>query len=240
MHGVEGKDNRQQDLRGSAKTQADFHPRTRCWTCYKPEPLCLCGRVPEVNNRTRITLFQHPRERFHAIGTARLARLGLSNLRFEIPNAPVTRSLALEPDLSPGTGLLFPGPGALNLSSLPSSERPTGLVVLDGTWGQAGKLYRANPWLDGLPRYVLTPASPSRYRIRRAPRAQFISTIEAIVEALKILEPETPGLDGLLEAFDTMIEAQMAFSHRAPRLPLRKIRRQGRRSESVEDRLARD
>ena len=219
----------QNRLLGPSETRADSCLRVRCWTCYKPEKLCLCGRVPKVDNQTRIILFQHPRERFHAIGTARLARLGLSNLHFEIPSAPLTRSLALPSDVPPGTGLLFPGPGAADLATLPAPECPRGLVVLDGTWGQAGKLYRANPWLESLPRYALTPAAPSRYRIRRAPRAQFISTIEAIVEALRILEPDTAGLEGLLQAFDEMIEEQMAFSHRAPRLPLRKIKRQDRR-----------
>ena len=199
--------------------------RLRCWTCYKPQTLCLCDRVPRVRNRTRITLLQHPRERFHAIGTARLARLGLTNLHFEIPRAPVTRSLAISLDLPPQTGLLFPGPEAQDLGALTAAERPRGLVVLDGTWGQAGKLYRANPSLERLPRYALTPARPSRYRIRRAPRAHFISTIEAIVEALRILEPETSGLDGLLLAFDQMIDEQAAFAHEASRRRLRSLKR---------------
>jgi hypothetical protein len=55
----------------------------------------------------------------------------------------------------------------------------------------------------------LSPASPSRYRIRREPREDFVSTIEAIVQALQVIEPETKGFDALLEAFDSMIDDQL-------------------------------
>lgn len=48
--------------------------------------------------------------------------------------------------------------------------------------------------------------------------------------ALRILEPETKGLEGLITAFDTMIDAQARFAHRAPRRPVRKLRRLGRLS----------
>jgi DTW domain-containing protein YfiP len=97
-----------------------------------------------------------------------------------------------------------------------------------GPWGQASKLYRENGWLAALPHYALSPSEPSRYRIRREPRPNFISTIEAVVAALRILEPATEGLDALLTAFDEMIDAQVVYAHRAPRRPERKIRRRAR------------
>lgn len=216
-------------LRGEPATElVEPAARPRCWTCFKPETFCVCGRVPRVENRTAITILQHPRERFHAIGTARIARLGLLRSQLLIPRSPVTRSLAVPVDPAPGTGVLFPGEGSVDLADVDPAARPTGLVVLDGTWGQAGKLFRANEWLMELPRYRLDPEAPTRYRIRRAPRRSYISTIEAIVAALKIVEPETPGLDGLLAAFDEMIDTQAAYSHRVPRRPERKLRRQGR------------
>jgi DTW domain-containing protein len=61
-----------------------------------------------------------------------------------------------------------------------------------------------------LPRYRLAPTSPSRYRIRRAPSSSALSTVEATVAALRILEPETDGFDQLLNAFDAMVEGQLA------------------------------
>ena len=50
----------------------------------------------------------------------------------------------------------------------------------------------------------LNPTAPSRYRVRREPRFETISTLEAIVASLRVLEPELRGLDGLLGAFDRM------------------------------------
>jgi DTW domain-containing protein YfiP len=83
--------------------------------------------------------------------------------------------------------------------------------VLDGTWFLAKKIYDAHCWLHDLPHVALTPSEPSAYRIRRQPRDGYVATLEAIVCALRILEPETPGIDRLREAFATMIARQSAY-----------------------------
>jgi hypothetical protein len=121
--------------------------------------------------------------------------------------------------------LLYPGPGARVLHDVPLDERPRHLVVIDGTWHTARTLFRDKAWLQALPRVRLSPPEPSRYRIRREPTHDSLSTIEAIVHALRILEPETPGLDELLGAFDAMIEAQLAFIHRGRSVPRSRERR---------------
>jgi hypothetical protein len=97
--------------------------------------------------------------------------------------------------------------------------------VIDGTWHTARTLLRDKAWLQALPRVRLSPVEPSRYRIRREPTHDSLSTIEAIVHALRILEPETAGLDQLLTAFDAMIDAQLAFVHRGRSLPRPRERR---------------
>jgi DTW domain-containing protein len=199
--------------------------RARCLHCAKPATHCVCERIPRVSNRTPVFILQHPRERFHPIGTARIARLGLERSAVLLPGDPVTRSLAVALEPPPGAGLLYPSAGARDLAALAPEARPSALIVLDGTWSQAAKLYRANAWLGALPHYALAPAAPSRYRIRLAPRPSYLSTIEAIVAALAVLEPETPGLADLIAAFDAMIDAQAVWRHHAPRRQLRKIRR---------------
>lgn len=213
--------------------QAPQGGRETCYGCFKPRFLCLCGRVRSVANRTRITILQHPRERFHAIGTARIARLGLANSELLLPRAVAPRSLRIPVDLTPGSALLFPGDSARELADLEPAELPQGLVVLDGTWSQARKLLRENPSLGDLPRVKLSPALPSRYRIRKEPRRNYVSTVEAIVQALVLIEPETPGLDGLIGLFETMIDEQIVYADRNPRRPLRKIARQTRSEKSA-------
>jgi hypothetical protein len=96
--------------------------------------------------------------------------------------------------------------------------------VIDGTWHQARALFRDHAWLQLLPRYKLTPSAPSRYRLRREPAPDCISTIEAIVEALAILEPTTPGT-GLLTAFDALIDDQIHHARTRARVPRKRERR---------------
>jgi DTW domain-containing protein YfiP len=189
----------------------------RCGACFKPLPHCICALIEPVSNRTFVSILQHPRERFHAIGTARIAELGLERSRIVVPRDCFTRSLEQPFDVAPGTGLLFPHPDARLLEDLAEHERPSGLVVLDGTWSQARRLYGANPWLHALPHFALSPPAPTRYRIRKAPRREFVSTLEAIVRALEILEPETEGATGLLDVFDAMIDRQIEHQGRNPR-----------------------
>jgi DTW domain-containing protein YfiP len=58
----------------------------------------------------------------------------------------------------------------------------------------------------------LSTNEPSRYRgVRREPKADYVATVEAIVHALRILEPQTRGLDGLLRSFSAMIERHAAY-----------------------------
>ena len=53
--------------------------RPTCYRCLRPRVSCVCGLITPVDNRTRVVIVQHPRERRHPFGTVRLARLGLRN-----------------------------------------------------------------------------------------------------------------------------------------------------------------
>jgi DTW domain-containing protein YfiP len=179
----------------------------RCYDCFRPKQACFCAAIPRIDNQTEVLILQHRRERFHPFNTARIVQKALRNSHLL---ADHTSQLALRLRLKPRAGLLYPGPTALLISDLASEQRPEQLVVLDGTWHHAKTLIREIPALQSLPRYRLAPTEPSRYRIRREPSATSLSTVEAAVAALRILEPETGGLDQLLRAFDTMIEDQLA------------------------------
>jgi hypothetical protein len=118
-----------------------------------------------------------------------------------------------------GAGLLYPQTNAHSLAELSAAERPVQLVIIDGTWHQAKTIVRDVPQLRDLPCYRLAPSSPGQYRIRREPDAQSLSTLEATVAALQVLEPDTVGLDQLLSAFHRMVENQLGHpaGHAVPR-----------------------
>jgi DTW domain-containing protein len=177
----------------------------------------VCAEVVPVETRTRVVILQHPRESNVAINTARLAELVLPNAErhvgVEFADSPRVRELLA--DRKAPCVLLYPGDEAKDLAREPPPG-PVTLVVIDGTWWQAHKLFRKNPALAALPRYALNPAEPSRYRIRREPAAHCVSTIEAIVEALGYLEENPKGLARLLAPFDAMVEHQLRFAREQP------------------------
>jgi DTW domain-containing protein YfiP len=193
-------------------------PRAHCYRCDKPLTLCLCSRIHQIQNRTPILILQHKRESRHPLGTVRIADLGLARCHVEVVPASARTAGEVPAWIPPGAGLLYPGNSAQELSSLSEAERPSSLLLLDGTWNQARALFRDHAWVQKLPRYRLTPQAPSRYRIRREPRPTYISTIEAIVAALSVLEPEL-STASLASAFEHLIDDQIQRCHegRAPR-----------------------
>lgn len=185
--------------------------RAFCYRCWKPQRVCVCTLLPQVANRTPVVILQHPREKNRPIGTVRFAKLGLQRCEVEVYAPWSGRPSTLPARLSPGAAVLFPSPKARAVESLAPEERPTQLLVLDGTWNQVHALVRANPWLEGLPHVTLEAPAPSRYRIRAEPQVHYVSTLEAIVATLRALEPDTLGFDELLAAFDAMIDTQITY-----------------------------
>src|SRR6185295_10074093 len=112
--------------------------------------------------------------------------------------------------------LLYPAPGARDILREPPVG-PVTLVVVDGTWSQAKTVIRDNPILQGLPRYAFETPEPSQYRIRREPRAEYVSTIEALMYVLGVLEGDPPRFRSLLEPLRAMVDAQLACQAAAPR-----------------------
>lgn len=190
----------------------DFVPRSICSGCSRPSVVCICAAIHRVTTQTRVVILQHPRESDVAINTAKLVELQLEraerHVAVKLSEAPALQARLHDP-AAPAI-LLYPGPDAVDLAQAPPSG-PVTLVVLDGTWWQAKKLFQQNPELARLPRYSLTPSAPSRYRIRREPALHCISTIEAIGEALTLLEPAGFDREAWLLPFDAMVDHQLHF-----------------------------
>jgi DTW domain-containing protein YfiP len=183
-------------------------PRIQCSRCLRPQSHCLCPLIPRLDSRTRVLLLQHPSEVNHALNTARLAALGLSNAELIVGEVFEDLPALLN---QPGyqARLLFPAEDALPLRACAASDEPILLVVPDGTWRKARKLLHLNPLLAALPRVTLAEGGVSRYRLRKAPGPGALSTIEAIVQALETLEAPT-SFGPLLRPFEALIEGQIA------------------------------
>jgi len=152
------------------------------------------------------------------IGTARMAALCLPNSRTFVGvrfdgDADVRRELS---DPSRPAALLYPGVGARDVFVDPP-RGPTTLVVVDGTWAQARSVVRRNPFLLALPRWAFAPPEPSRYGdVRREPRDDYVSTIEAIAHVLSAVEGDAARFQPMFTAMDAMLDAHLAAQARAP------------------------
>lgn len=183
-------------------------PRPRCARCQRPASHCLCAHIPTVASHTRVLVLQHPDESKHPLNTARLAVLGLQQAELWVGE----HFPELENQLTAvGTAvLLFPASNESQLlpaASVEAGARPL-LIVPDGTWRKVRKIIQANPLLGTLPRLSLPAGAPSEYRVRQAREPAAVSTLEAIVRGLSMLEPEQ-DFQPLLAPFKVMVEQQI-------------------------------
>ncbi|KAJ4975814.1 hypothetical protein NE237_000920 [Protea cynaroides] len=109
--------------------------------------------------------------------------------------------------IPPGSALLFPTKKSIGVEAVDFEVKH--LIVLDGTWGKANRMYHENPWLKLLPHLKLDPSNMSLYsEVRHQPKAGYLSTIESIVSALKAFGDNREGLDELLDVFESMVVDQ--------------------------------
>lgn len=148
------------------------------------------------------------------ISTCRLAHLSLPNSEMHVTFGPEGRPTLSATLAEPGTMVLFPGPGSVDVASLTTPPRT--LVVVDGTWSNARKMVQRSPLLASLPRLGFNPAHPSTYRIRKEPAAHCLSTIEAVAYVLDVLEGSPGQFSPILGAFDRLVETQIAYGQGGP------------------------
>ncbi len=176
----------------------------------RPVADCYCASIPQIQNKTPILILQHRRERPHPFNTARMVDLSLANSKLIVDrNTELARIAPLL--IQPGAGLLYPAANARELKDVRPADRPTQLVILDGTWHHAKTMYRDIAALHDLPKFKLSPPQPGNYRIRREPSRDSLSTVEATVAAMAALEPETHDIAKMIDAFNAMIDRQLAY-----------------------------
>lgn len=228
-------------------------PIPECPHCQKPMPLCICDSVRPIENRLALLILQHPQEQDRALGTARLLarhfadatlRVGLSwpslskalgrpvenAARWAVLYLGSARAADLEAE---GEIVALDRKGAIAENQRAILGKLEGIVLLDGTWSQAKALWWRNPWMLKCQRVILNPAHPSRYgRLRKEPRKDGLSTIEAAATILAGLERRPDIADTLHASFERLLtryrEVQAEMPELAPK-PAPKGRRDFRR-----------
>jgi tRNA-uridine aminocarboxypropyltransferase len=189
-------------------------------------PLCICDSVTPIDNRIALLILQHPQEQDRALGTARLAALHFKRAVVKIGLSWSSLSKALgRPVADPSRwAVLYLGSAKVTELDVVSEivaigrkgeiepdqrgvlARIEGVVLLDGTWSQAKALWWRNPWMLKCRRMILAPRRASRYgKLRREPRRDGLSTIEAAGMILAGLEKRPDIAETLNDAFERML-----------------------------------
>jgi DTW domain-containing protein YfiP len=156
-----------------------------CKRCHLNEVICLCDAIPLVPSRTEVLIVRHVTELRLTSNTGRFVALALPNSRIlEYGGGPEFDDAELRRD---GTVLLYNASGSAQRPPEGSVRR---LIVLDGSFRQARRMYKRISALRELPELALPAPVVVPVRLRQPPSPHGLSTLEAVAHALALLEGE--------------------------------------------------
>lgn len=190
-----------------------------CPRCRLKNSLCICAEIPKIETRSKVVLLIHSLELKKATSSARLLRAALPNSEMRVFGAPDS-VFELSDLATQGRELLllFPDAGkpALSVETLAGLSAPITLLVPDGTWQQGKKIASFASQHLKVRRIGVPTESASTYRLRASPRAERLSTFEAVARALGVIESlETKA--HLERIFALWVERSLSMRRRAQR-----------------------
>lgn len=209
--------------------------RELCWDCRQPMVGCYCSLIKPFDPKIKFIILIHPVEQRRRIATGRMSHQCMINSELiagqDFSNNERVNEIIDDPALS--SVILYPGRNSINLSegmdfgrSIPTQRiflpnKTPVVFVIDGTWATAGKMVRQSSNLSHLPRVCFTPPAPSQFRVRKQPKPECYSTIEAIHHTIQLLGDrvgfslQDREHDNLLEVFNKLVETQVRFVQEA-------------------------
>jgi len=212
--------------------------RILCISCQRPQKACICAFTANIENELHVVVLQHPSEVSQTKGTIALLAKSLSSCQVIVgedfsKDESFLRIMTLFQPV-----LLYPGEHAMSLTNGGMSQlscliknndgrsedaKKLCLVVLDGTWKKAYRMYKLSTYLQQLPQVCLPDylANSGQYHIRKVARKNALSSLEASCYALALLEegsdsfvinPDNAGkYQPLLDKFLQFNQFQLSF-----------------------------
>lgn len=164
----------------------------RCERCKINQRLCFCDHIKPSQMETHVKVVMHVRELKLTSNTAYFTELlypgqthllirGAMDFQFKAEDAIEAdrQNLFLYPDekaeiLDEDFKKKYPG--------------PYNLIVPDGSWSQASKVYKREPKFHSIPTVKLPLGIEGEYRLRQSQTPNQVCTLEAIAYALGVLE----------------------------------------------------
>jgi len=178
--------------------------RTVCSNCQRPTKACICTFITAISNTIPVVMLQHPNEVKHSKGTVALLAKSLKRCQVIVgenfnDNVELSQLLNKYHAL-----LLYPSEQAevlswsasINRDQVKAQQRTKTqqkercLILLDGTWKKAYRMFMLSEKLQALPQVCLPEklANSGQYLIRKVAKANALSSLEACCYALALLE----------------------------------------------------
>ena len=186
-----------------------------CLQCLKTKKACICEWITPITTDVELIILQHPTEAKRPLGTAKILSLSLANCRTFIGENFTEHNelnqLLAQDDYLHQVLFLDSESKAINGQKIDSDQKQR-IILLDGTWKKAYKMWQLSTNLHGLPKVHLDTELSGNYRVRKAPKDNALSTAEAGYHVLSQLDldgsivEDGDKFDSILIAFDNMIE----------------------------------
>ncbi|MCK5761054.1 MAG: DTW domain-containing protein, partial [Candidatus Delongbacteria bacterium] len=160
-----------------------------CPVCKLYNDICMCSEIKEFNLDTRISILMHIKEKRKVSNTGKIANLCLSNSQviYKGEKYPTTdiEDLISEDHINL---ILYPNATSeLNKEFISKCDKPINLILLDGNYNQAGKMFRLEKTLRKAKTIHLPLGQTRKCKLRSPLHPEQISTIEAIINSLEII-----------------------------------------------------
>lgn len=189
-----------------------------CLQCGKANNACICDWIKPIDCSIRVVILQHPSESKRPMGTAKILQLSLSQCDIWVGEdfSQHSELNVLLQDEQTESLILYPSDNSQSLESvalrcdeLSAENKRLCLILLDGTWKKAYKMWQLSSNLHSLPCVSLPSHLQGNYRIRKAPTEQHLSTVEAGFHALSAIKPQV-DFSPLVTAFTNMVDFQIS------------------------------
>ena len=191
-------------------------PRKLCEHCQRPLAVCICPYLVKLQAPCRLLILQHPSEQKQALATVPLLQLCIEPLDVlvgeEFADHEQIQTLLKKPE---SCRVLFPSVESVEWDvsqAAKSSEQIETLIIIDGTWRKAKRIWHMNPWLSQLSSVYLSHVPKSEYLIRSSSVEGGVSTLEAVMHGCHFLSDGGVGVndfEALLKPFNAMIDMQI-------------------------------
>jgi DTW domain-containing protein len=157
-----------------------------CPKCQLSNATCICSQLKQVAIEPQILIIRHYKESFRKSNSARILELTTNNvsiIEYGRKDQQELPFINLE-----GSVVLFPTENEAKKNNYTSNVTPQRIIVLDGSWKQARRMYRRLTFLKELPHLDIQLAVPPLPRIRKPNFINGMSTMEACIQGISLFE----------------------------------------------------